>query len=52
MVTYQRSNADPIVPGTHGRRGFSRFVLGSVAQSVARPAPTPVLLARARSPAS
>jgi nucleotide-binding universal stress UspA family protein len=36
-------NADMIVLGTHGRRGFSRFFLGSVAESVVRTAPCPVL---------
>jgi nucleotide-binding universal stress UspA family protein len=35
--------ADMIVLGTHGRRGFSRFFLGSVAESVVRTAPCPVL---------
>jgi universal stress protein A len=38
--------ADLIVMGTHGRRGVSRLVLGSVAESVARAAPCPVLLIR------
>jgi nucleotide-binding universal stress UspA family protein len=35
--------ADMIVLGTHGRRGFSRFFLGSVAESVVRTAPCPVV---------
>ncbi len=35
--------ADLIVMGTHGRRGFSRFVSGSVAESILRHAPCPVL---------
>ena len=38
--------ADLIVIGTHGRRGFSRFVLGSVAEDVLRRAPCPVLAVR------
>ncbi len=38
--------ADLIVIGTHGRRGFSRFVLGSVAEGVIRMATIPVLLIR------
>lgn len=37
---------DLIVMGTHGRRGVSRLVLGSIAESVARTAPCPVLLVR------
>ena len=38
--------ADVIVIGTHGRHGYRRFLLGSVAESVARQAPCPVLLLR------
>lgn len=38
--------ADLLVIGTHGRRGFSRFFLGSVAENVVRIATTPVLLVR------
>ncbi|WP_353433013.1 universal stress protein [Polynucleobacter sp. MWH-UH23A] len=40
--------ADLIVVGTHGRRGFSRFLLGSVAESIARVATKPVLLIRGK----
>lgn len=36
--------ADLIVLGTHGRKGISRLMLGSVAESVVRLAHTPVLL--------
>jgi nucleotide-binding universal stress UspA family protein len=35
--------ADLIVMGTHGRSGFERIVLGSVAERVLRKAPCPVL---------
>ncbi|MEM7356506.1 MAG: universal stress protein, partial [Acidobacteriota bacterium] len=35
--------ADLIVMGTHGRLGFRRFLLGSVAEEVVRSAPCPVL---------
>ncbi len=35
--------ADLIVMGTHGRGGFERLVLGSVAEKVLRKAPCPVL---------
>lgn len=38
--------ADLIVIGSHGRRGVRRMLLGSVAEGVARMAPTPVLLVR------
>jgi nucleotide-binding universal stress UspA family protein len=35
--------ADVIVMGTHGRRGFDRLLLGSVAEKVLRKAPCPIL---------
>ena len=40
-------NADLLVVGTHGRRGFSRMLLGSVAERIVRMAPCPLLLVRA-----
>jgi len=39
-------DADLIIMGTHGRRGLSRMLLGSVAESVVRSAPCPVLTVR------
>lgn len=39
-------NADLIVMGTHGRRGLSRLLLGSVAEKVVRISPVPVLTIR------
>lgn len=41
-----RWNADLLVIGTHGRRGFNHMLLGSVAEAVIRTAVTPVLLVR------
>jgi nucleotide-binding universal stress UspA family protein len=38
--------AELIVIGTHGRRGMNRLLLGSVAESLVRIAPAPVLLIR------
>lgn len=40
--------ADLIVMGTHGRRGISRALLGSVAETVVRSAPCAVLTVRLR----
>jgi nucleotide-binding universal stress UspA family protein len=42
----QAWEADLVVVGTHGRQGVRRLLLGSVAESVARIASTPVLLVR------
>lgn len=39
-------NVDLIVIGTHGRRGISRALLGSVAEKVVRLSPVPVLTVR------
>jgi nucleotide-binding universal stress UspA family protein len=38
--------ADLIVMASHGRRGFKKFLLGSVAESVARHARCSVLIVR------
>ncbi len=40
----QEWHADLLVMGTHGRRGFSHFILGSVAENIVRIATMPVLL--------
>lgn len=42
--------ADLVVVGTHGRRGFERFMLGSVAEATVRLAPCPVLVVRPKAP--
>ena len=39
----QTEEVDMIVMGTHGRRGLSRLLMGSVAEAVVRAAPCPVL---------
>jgi len=44
LLLAQTNKADVIVMGTHGRRGFDRLVLGSVANRVMRTAPCPVLV--------
>ena len=38
--------ADLIIVGTHGRSGFNRMLLGSVAEGVVRTADIPILLIR------
>ena len=40
------SRTDLIVVGTHGRRGMSKFFLGSVAERVIATAPCPVMTVR------
>jgi nucleotide-binding universal stress UspA family protein len=47
-----RVDADVIVIGTHGRRGFSHAFLGSVAERVVRASPIPVLTIRGAAPDS
>jgi nucleotide-binding universal stress UspA family protein len=44
----ERTSADLIVMGTHGRRGVSRVLLGSVAEKVVRLSPVPVLTVRGK----
>jgi nucleotide-binding universal stress UspA family protein len=46
VAAAQEWQADLIVVGTHGRGGLGRLVLGSVAESVLRDAPCPVLVVR------
>jgi nucleotide-binding universal stress UspA family protein len=42
----EETGSDVIVMGTHGRTGLGRLLLGSVAESVIRKAPCPVLSAK------
>ena len=42
----RRKRADLLVMGTHGRTGFARFFLGSVASRVLATAPCPVMTVR------
>ena len=44
----QKWSADLLVIGTHGRKGFEHFLMGSVAEGVIRTATMPVLLVRAK----
>lgn len=45
-------HADLLVMGSHGRGGFDRVVLGSVAEKVLRKSPVPVLIVPPRAPES
>ncbi|MBI4444447.1 MAG: universal stress protein [Acidobacteria bacterium] len=44
-------DADLIVIGTHGRRGLTRFLVGSTAEEVLREAPCQVLVVKKKIPA-
>jgi nucleotide-binding universal stress UspA family protein len=53
VAVAKRENADLIVTGSHGRSGVRRVFLGSIAETVVRTSPVPVLVVRcaARVPA-
>jgi nucleotide-binding universal stress UspA family protein len=42
----RREQADLIVMSSHGRSGFGRFLMGSIAEGVMREAPCPVLIVK------
>ncbi|MHB9285598.1 universal stress protein [Halobacteriales archaeon Cl-PHB] len=47
ILNYVEDNdVDVVVVGTHGRTGFDRYLLGSVAESLLRTSPVPVLTVR------
>ncbi len=46
----EEAKADLIVVGTHGRRGFSRLMLGSTAERILRTATRPVYVVHAAAP--
>ena len=46
--TARSKRADVIVMGTHGRTGFAKLLMGSVAQRVVGTAPCPVLTVRGK----
>jgi nucleotide-binding universal stress UspA family protein len=47
LAAVERLGADLVVVGTHGRRGLERVLLGSVAESLVRRSPVPVLTVHA-----
>jgi nucleotide-binding universal stress UspA family protein len=52
LAAAEACNASLIVVGSHGRKGLARFLLGSVAEHVARHAKCDVLVARGPAPES
>lgn len=46
VQTAKEVGADLIVLGTHGRKGLSHVVMGSVAERVSREAPCPIFIVR------
>ncbi len=47
LQTLEECGANLIIMGTHGRRGFSRLLMGSVASAILRKSPVPVLTVKA-----
>jgi nucleotide-binding universal stress UspA family protein len=54
IAVAKRESADLIVTGSHGRRGVRRVFVGSIAETIVRTSPVPVLVVRtaARVPAA
>lgn len=50
VILDRAAEADLIVLGTHGRTGYDRLLMGSVAEEVLRQAPCPVLTIKAPFP--
>ena len=48
LQTAEELQVDLIVMGTHGRRGISRALLGSVTEMIVRTSPVPVLTVRGK----
>lgn len=46
VAAAKEQDCDLVVMGTHGRSGFDRLLLGSVAERVVRSSPVPVLTVR------
>jgi nucleotide-binding universal stress UspA family protein len=52
LSAIEETHADLVVMGTHGRRGVSHLLLGSVVEKVVRMSPVPVLTVQAPKPAT
>lgn len=50
LETVEETGADAIVMGTHGRRGLSHLLLGSIAEKIVRHARVPVVTTRLPAP--
>ncbi|SFF97769.1 Nucleotide-binding universal stress protein, UspA family [Halopelagius inordinatus] len=50
LAVGDETDADVVAMGTHGRRGTTRYVVGSVAEKVVRHSPVPVLTVRIGAP--
>lgn len=48
LSAVEQSKPDLVVMGTHGRRGISHALVGSVAEKIVRMSPAPVLTVRAQ----
>jgi nucleotide-binding universal stress UspA family protein len=48
LAAADRTKADLIVMGTHGRRGMTHVLLGSIAERIVRLSPIPVLTIRSK----
>ena len=48
LEVVNQAQADLVIMGTHGRRGVTHALLGSVAEKLVRMSPVPVLTVRAR----
>lgn len=46
IISYTKDNADLIIISTHGRKGFEKILLGSVAEQVLKNSTCPVLIHR------
>jgi nucleotide-binding universal stress UspA family protein len=46
LAVIAAEHPDLVVVGTHGRKGVTRFMLGSVAEKIVRQSPVPVLTVR------
>lgn len=52
LYVAEKTGADLIVMGTHGRTGLARFLMGSVAEQIVRKGPCPVLTVKTPFPAA